>query len=47
MMPVAFTRCDRGKLIKKLAKLEGEKKISNAAQKQLDSWMALAKKKSA
>lgn len=38
---------DRGKLIKKLAKLEGEKKINNAAQKQLDTWVALAKKKPA
>jgi hypothetical protein len=34
----------RGKLVKKLTKLEGEQKISKAAQKQLDKWMALAKK---
>ena len=27
-----------------LTKLDGEKKISSAAQKQLDKWMALAKK---
>lgn len=36
----------RGKFIKKLAKIEGEKKISNAAQKQLDKWMEVAKKTS-
>lgn len=34
-------------MIKQLTKLEGEKKINNAAQKQLDTWMAIAKKKSA
>jgi hypothetical protein len=33
-----------GKLVKKLTKLEGEPKISKAAQKQLDKWLARAKK---
>ena len=33
----------RTRMLEELTKLEGEKKISNTAQKQMDKWMALAK----